>query len=597
MSFNIYNYYSQSTYIQANAKPRFGAIFELMRRSRARFKYCLRFCKSVEDRAIADSLAKQFMNKDTISFWKDIQKIGSDGLSLCSETVGNATGEADVTQMWFEHYKSLLNLQQSSSKKSSVLDFLEVIDDAKKIKFSVQEIVHAVKGLKCGKSPGLDHLQGEHFKYADDTLYCLLCMIFNSMLSHGHLPSNFMQTIIVPILKDKKGVITDKDNYRPIAITSVASKILELVLLKHLSDHLNTQCNQFGFKSKHSTDMCIFTLKQIIEFYVSKGSPVYVCYLDASKAFDRISHWSLFAKLIDRQVNPLFVRLLFFWYSQQTMCIRWSSCLSPFFTVSNGVRQGGIISPIFFNIYMDDLSVVLNSLPFGCNMNGVMMNHLMYADDACVLAPSPTALQKLLDACCEFAIDNAIVYNEKKSKCMCFKPSSMSDLYIPTVSLNGNPLVFVREHKYLGVFLTSDFCDDSDIFRQVKALYARGNLLVRRFKKCSEEVKTFLFKTYCSNNYCSHLWFNYRRESFKKCIVAYNDVYRSLFGIKRGESISQRYVFSNVDSLGTIIRKTVFAFTMRLQNSDNVIISTIVNGSFYKFYSSLTRKWLKVLYL
>ena len=69
-----------------------------------------------------------------------------------------------------------------------------------------------------------------------------------------------METIIVPIIKNKKGLITDKDNYRPIAITSVVSKILELLLLDRLRFQLETSSNQFGFKSNHGTDMFVCTL-------------------------------------------------------------------------------------------------------------------------------------------------------------------------------------------------------------------------------------------------------------------------------------------------------------------------------------------------
>ena len=96
------------------------------------------------------------------------------------------------------------------------------------------------------------------------------------MFSHGYLPSKLMETIIIPIIKDKKGLVTDHDNNRPVAVTSVVSKIIELILLIGLQNQLETVCNQFGFKTKHGTDMCVFYLKQIIEYYNSRSSPVYV---------------------------------------------------------------------------------------------------------------------------------------------------------------------------------------------------------------------------------------------------------------------------------------------------------------------------------
>ena len=71
---------------------------------------------------------------------------------------------------------------------------------------------------------------------------------------------------------------------------------------------------QFYFKSGYSTDICIYTLKEIIHFYKSHSSPVFVCYMDATKAFDKINHWTLFNKLIDRGVPLIIVRMLYYWY-------------------------------------------------------------------------------------------------------------------------------------------------------------------------------------------------------------------------------------------------------------------------------------------
>ena len=74
------------------------------------------------------------------------------------------------------------------------------------------------------------------------------------MFPHCYLPSKLMETIIISIIKDKKGSATDKNNYRPITITSVISKVVELLILSRLQEQLNTACNQFGFKNQHGTD-------------------------------------------------------------------------------------------------------------------------------------------------------------------------------------------------------------------------------------------------------------------------------------------------------------------------------------------------------
>ena len=155
-----------------------------------------------------------------------------------------------------------------------------------------------------------------------------------------------MSVVLIPIIKDKKAKISS-NYYRPVAIASVVSKVVERILLDRLSEYLDTMGNQFGFKPKLGTDMCIYSLKEIIGSYSKLNECVFSCFLDASKAFDRVKH----SKLLRRGAPGYIVRLLMFWYAHQTMCVRWGSSVSSKFTVSNGVRQGGILSPFLFNIY------------------------------------------------------------------------------------------------------------------------------------------------------------------------------------------------------------------------------------------------------
>ena len=201
-----------------------------------------------------------------------------------------------------------------------------------------------------------------------------------------------MSVVLIPIIKDKKAKISSIDNYRPVAIASVVSKLVERILLDRLSEYLDTMGNQFGFKPKLGTDMCIYSLKEIIGSYIHLNGCVFSCFLDASKAFDRVKHSMLFTKLLRRGAPGYIVRLLMFWYAHQTMCVRWGGSVSSKFTVYNGVRQGGILSPFLFNVYMDDLSVNLKKCPTGCIAGGTVVNHLMYADDIVLLSPSATGL-------------------------------------------------------------------------------------------------------------------------------------------------------------------------------------------------------------
>ena len=121
--------------------------------------------------------------------------------------------------------------------------------------------------------------------------------------------------------------------------------------------------------------------------------------LDASKAFDRVNFWLLFNKLITRSIPLFIVRILAVWYTHQKMCIRWGNAYSSSFSVYNGVKQCGILSPILFNVYMDDLSVLLNSSNIGGRIGNIFPNHLCYADDLCLISLSSAGMQKLLGLC------------------------------------------------------------------------------------------------------------------------------------------------------------------------------------------------------
>ena len=154
-----------------------------------------------------------------------------------------------------------------------------------------------------------------------------------------------INSVIIPLIKNKFGDHTDKNNYRPIALSSILSKVFEHIIAERLEVYLWTNDNQFGFKSGHSTDLCIYALSEFIEYFKSRSTSVYVAFLDASKAFDKISHWTLFRKLIDRGVPLYLVIILCYWYQKQEMTVRWGVCISDSFKVTNGVRQGGIYHP------------------------------------------------------------------------------------------------------------------------------------------------------------------------------------------------------------------------------------------------------------
>ena len=99
-----------------------------------------------------------------------------------------------------------------------------------------------------------------------------------------------------------------------------------------------------------------------------------------------------------------------------------------------------ILSPLFFNVYMDDLSSILNSAKVGCTINEVIINHLMYADDIVLIAASIRAMQTLLNSCDSFAHDHDVIYSTKKTVCMFIRPKCFKSSFVPCLRLSGSVL-------------------------------------------------------------------------------------------------------------------------------------------------------------
>ena len=130
------------------------------------------------------------------------------------------------------------------------------------------------------------------------------------------------------------------------------------------------------------------------------------------------------------------------------------------------------------------------------------INHVLYADDICLLAPSASAMQSLLDVCYEYGTDNDILFNPIKSVCTVFKPKAYKR-FTPTVFIGDDALKFTKEAKYLGFTFNDSKCDDSDMLRQMRLLYAKSNTLLRTFSHCSSDVKVTLFQSYCTALCCA----------------------------------------------------------------------------------------------
>ena len=246
------------------------------------------------------------------------------------------------------------------------------------------------------------------------------------------------------------------------------------------------------------------------------------------------------------------------------------------------------MSPVLFNVYIDDLSRTLYSMPLGCYINSTCVSHLVYADDMVLLAPSPDALQGLIDTAPKYFVDNGLMINRKKTKCMAIIPLCNKEIHIPSFYVHGTTISRVRHKNYLGYIISDDLNDNQAIIKEKRGIYARGNMLHRKFKACKNEVKKKL--------YCSALWSTYApKRATEEIHIAPNDVYRLLFKLPRGLiSVSQHFVTAGIPNFTMIRRRDMYSLYKRILSSSNVIINAITDS--FTFISTLYEEWLRELF-
>ena len=220
------------------------------------------------------------------------------------------------------------------------------------------------------------------------------------MVSHGHWPPELLNYTVVSIPKDSRGSLSNSENYRGIALSNCICKIIDTVLLKKY--FLATSSLQFAFKKHHSTVLCTAVLLETVGYFKERNCNVYSCLLDASKAFDRINHGKRFRLLLHRGMPPIIVRFLINCYVNQSISVTWNKHRSESFGCLNGVKQGGVLSPILFTI--DELLLLkLRSSGYGCYIDDTFVGALGYPDT--LLSPSIRGLKQMVHISETFAIE------------------------------------------------------------------------------------------------------------------------------------------------------------------------------------------------
>ena len=336
-------------------------------------------------------------------------------------------------------------------------------------------------------------------------------------------------------------------------------------------------------------------MKEVINYYRKLNTPVFLCFVDAKSAFDRVSYKKLFTLLCCRGAPKYIVLLLLNWYNQMNICVKWGNCKSRTFNMNNSIKQGSCISPYLFCLYVDKLNIELKQSGIGCHVSNVCTNNFSFADDLVVLGPDAKSLNKLLAICHTFAKSYYIEYNTDKTEAMLIRPRANTLLTPPRIYLGRTLIKYVDKFRYLGHIITDDFTDDEDIKRETRSLYVRGNTIARKFGFLDNNIKCALFKSYCYSLYTSSLWVNYRLATMNKIRVAYNNVLRKLLHVPPRTSISAVFVNNNLRSFQENVRFICYSLRERVLTCSNDILKMILRSDCYVL-SGQRSAWNNILY-
>ena len=270
-------------------------------------------------------------------------------------------------------------------------------------------------------------------------IYEKLANIFNRYIEFNVIPKE-ITTFRLLCLNKKANEPGDINNIRPIAISSTILKLMEKIILKRLLNEIDNKhilCNkQIGFIRGCGTELNLIRLRQRVndlkhvnKFYDNK----YVLFIDLKNAYDKVIHEKLFTKLSDNGISEEIINAIKIVYSNAKIKI---SSNDDYININNGVLQGSLLSPILFNIYINDLIKDLDYIAFEI---------LAYADDLCVLCQDKNELIRVIKRIDLWSKENGINVNRKKSGIFVVKGEEKKD------NIEGYPII--NEYKYLGILI------------------------------------------------------------------------------------------------------------------------------------------------
>ncbi len=455
--------------------------------------------KNVKDKIKCekDNLVKELAtkSKDPKQFWKLLEKIQE-------STHGRKKEDNDVSaSVWVHHFKELMcKSQKPSAEQQHVVDYINDqenwhIFNELSFKISKEEIKLAIKRLKLGKSCGEDQILNEMLKCGRDITLPIIYKLFNSVLQAGEYPTLWSGAWLKPL--HKGGDTTDPNRYRGISIMSCMGKLFCTVLNSRLvkflkSNNFNSDF-QIGFSENCKTSDHILTLKTLTDKYFHKNKKLFVCFIDFRKAFDSVWRDALVYKLLNANVGGMFGRLIQNMYTHSSVQIKLNEGLTDAFQDNIGVKQGCVLSPTLFKLFINDLPSIFTDKCQPVSLFNRKVTSLLFADDVVLTSESKEGLQQALNELLTYSNTWKLNVNTDKSKIMVFNKSGK--MFNDKFFLDKEALENVRAYNYLGIT-----CVPSGIFS------VAINNLDQKAKKAMFKIRNSLFKTNVSPKMCLHIF-------------------------------------------------------------------------------------------
>ena len=386
-----------------------------------------------------------------------------DQLKDCDDNTNTSSNCPIDENEWINHYTKLLGPKRHDADKAKEIEkevnamknepYFSELD----YQISQNEIFKAVKSLKNNKAVGIDQISNEMIKAAMPLMINPLKNIFNAILCNKHYPEAWKLGIIVNLFKS--GDIYDTDNYRGLTINSCLAKVFNTIMNNRLISYLDKNRvisdKQIGFKKKARTSDHIFVINTLFRKFMKGNKKLYMCFVDFRKAYDSVWRDALMMKLMRSGIKGNFFGVIENMYQGCKSCIKGNGVLSDVFPCDTGVRQGDVMSPNLFNLYINDLPDLFENDTDSPMLVDQFIHCLLYADDLVLLSLSVDGLQNKLNRLHEYCEKWALTINTKKTQVMCMTNDSISDtervIYLGEVGLK-----WVSSYKYLGIEIHCD---------------------------------------------------------------------------------------------------------------------------------------------